>query len=324
MAHFFGVEPSIESHSGAMDALARCIMCLDDFKSLEHQPCACSTACPNNHLICRGCLDRLIISHCRTVLRTPSTPSNINCPACKVGQGPFDFRFGFRGILQSGHKHEIQPYTDDQLKRAASKDALKMLNAVAEADQKLAALPEHEQIVKGNTDCYKCPKCEFGPVAHRACSSLNTHHGMQGISNKCPKCDFLASDISEWVRVSAAPTLPSECLEELALSQRTPLAIWITDRESHSCDGWPDRLYSRPLVFSHAYDLPSETSTIGLSLPWPTPIPWHRRLHAFTTCPDLKDLIECNKSENFHPRGRPKKRQDRIPRFAPRNSHMGR
>jgi hypothetical protein len=302
-AHFFGVEPSIESHSGAMGASAsgRCIMCLDDFKSLEHQPCACSIACPNNHQICRGCLDRLIINHCRTVLRTPSTPSNINCPACKVHQGPFYFRFGFQG-----GKHEIQPYTDDQLKRAASEDALKMLNAVAEADQKLAALPEHEQIVKGNTDCYKCPKCEFGPVAHRACSSLNTHHGMQGISNKCPKCDFLASDISEWVRISAAPTLPSErlnCLEEF--------------------DGWPAPLFpvSNPFLYAHARAFPSEEMSVRVG--WPTD--HHPNLQQpFVTFSDLKDTTESNKSDNFHPRGRPKKRQDRIPRFAPRNSHLGR
>jgi hypothetical protein len=107
------------------------------------------------------------------------------------------------------HKSEpvqVETYSDHQLRHAcggASQQALDLLASVAEADQNLAALSEDEQITNGNTDCYLCPKCKFGPVAHQACADLRAHHAHGGVSNKCPKCGFLGSSISEWIQISA-------------------------------------------------------------------------------------------------------------------------
>jgi hypothetical protein len=107
------------------------------------------------------------------------------------------------------HKSEpvqVETYSDHQLRHAcggASQQALDLLASVAEADQNLAALPEEEQITNGNTDCYLCPECKFGPVAHQACADLRAHHDHGGVSNKCPKCGFLGSSISEWIQISA-------------------------------------------------------------------------------------------------------------------------
>jgi hypothetical protein len=98
---------------------------------------------------------------------------------------------------------QIEPYTDEQLKLGASQQALDLLASVTQADQALAALPESEQITNGNTDCYLCPQCKFGPVAHSACADLTSHHAQGGVSNKCPKCGFFGSCISEWIQISA-------------------------------------------------------------------------------------------------------------------------
>lgn len=56
----------------------------------------------------------------------------------------------------------------------------------------------------GSYNAYMCPSCEFGPVAHMACSSLGTHHGQnQGnarINNACPRCGWFGDSISKWRR----------------------------------------------------------------------------------------------------------------------------
>lgn len=99
----------------------------------------------------------------------------------------------------------VASYTSQQLRHAcggASEQALQLLTSVALADEKLAALSESEQLTTGNTDCYLCPKCKFGPVAHQACADLRAHHGSQGVSNECPKCGFLGSNITEWIQIA--------------------------------------------------------------------------------------------------------------------------
>ena len=192
---------------------SQCLMCFDDLASniktlgLETQ-LPSGITCPRNHQICRTCLDNLIIERCNTVLHTPSTPSQIDCPSCQAARSLRLF-----DLLNQRHSstNAVSSYTEEQLKHAcggASKAALELLESVAQADKELAALPESEQITNGNSDCYLCPKCKFGPVAHQACSDLLAHHGSQGVSNKCPKCGFLGSHISEWIQI-AEPRAPA-------------------------------------------------------------------------------------------------------------------
>jgi hypothetical protein len=176
----------------------RCILCFDDVAAEPDTKISCGITCPRSHLIHRQCLDSLIVNHCETVLHTPSTPSHIDCPACTA-------RRNQEVMLRPFHNSvpiRVLPYTEEQLKLGASQKALDLLTAVAQADQTLAALPENEQITNGNTDCYLCPECKFGPVAHAACANLTSHHAHGGVSNKCPKCGFLGSCISQWIRIS--------------------------------------------------------------------------------------------------------------------------
>jgi hypothetical protein len=241
---------------------SQCVMCFDvlaplrlETKFIEHFvstqalgsdarlfPCgsdSCDTetlprgiTCPRGHVICRGCLDSLIVERCSSVLHTPSTPSTICCPTCQATNSLG--RFVFERSRQDGG---VWSYTEEQLKRAcggASQHALQLLESVAEADEKLAALPESEQITNGNTDCYLCPKCKFGPVAHLACDDLSAHHGLQGVSNKCPECGFLAHHISEWIRI-AEPRLPALSIPPLPVHDRhDPIihSLWPTDDDS--------------------------------------------------------------------------------------------
>ena len=180
----------------------RCILCFDDVALESDTAVPCGITCHRNHVIHRQCLDSLIVNHCETVLHTPSTPSHIHCPACTACRNTQIMFLPF-------HKSEyvqVETYSDNQLRHAcggASQQALDLLAAVAQADRNLAALPEDEQITNGNTDCYLCPQCKFGPVAHQACADLRAHHAHGGVSNKCPKCGFLGSSISEWIEISA-------------------------------------------------------------------------------------------------------------------------
>ena len=80
----------------------------------------------------------------------------------------------------------------------ASKLARSLLAQVAAADLALSQLNAEEQLKTGQKDCYQCPKCKFGPIAHTACSDLSSHHGRHGISNQCPQCSFFADKISKW------------------------------------------------------------------------------------------------------------------------------
>ena len=224
----FRVEPEKPSN--------RCVMCFDDLKSPDldaqfpidddgrgpsvlsdetqmvcrssgscldpHAGLPSGIACPRNHLICRGCLDNLIVDRCSTVLHTPSTPSQIDCPSCQAARA-------LSHMMLKPNVGSVASYTSEQLRHAcggASEQALELLTSVALADEKLATMSESEQLTTGNTDCYLCPKCKFGPVAHQACADLRAHHGSQGVSNKCPKCGFLGSNITEWIQIAEPRT----------------------------------------------------------------------------------------------------------------------
>jgi len=49
-------------------------------------------------------------------------------------------------------------------------------------------------------DARQCGRCGTGPVMHRSCSDLRSHHGRDGISNACSACDWFAADINLWPR----------------------------------------------------------------------------------------------------------------------------
>jgi hypothetical protein len=47
-------------------------------------------------------------------------------------------------------------------------------------------------------DPRQCAACAFGPVDHRGCANLVTHHGERGVSNRCPRCDWFGSSLNAW------------------------------------------------------------------------------------------------------------------------------
>merc|ERR1712048_8747 len=48
----------------------------------------------------------------------------------------------------------------------------------------------------------QCGRCNFGPVDHKACANLRSHHGQcvgsTHIDNSCPKCHWFSDDIKDW------------------------------------------------------------------------------------------------------------------------------
>jgi hypothetical protein len=164
---------------------------------------SCSTVvrCVNNHPIHRECLDSLIEHQCKKVLAVPSESSLIGCSVCRA------------------------TFTKEQLTNAgggAKAKVLSLLKQVESADAALSKLDPEQQVKTGNKDCYMCPKCNFGPVAHTACADLSAHDGKRGVSNKCPKCSFFTDKISKWKkwdggRDGAAPEEVISSSEELVM-----------------------------------------------------------------------------------------------------------
>lgn len=149
-----------------------CPICQESAEASQNAVC-----CVQNHPFHRVCLNSLIEHQCKKVLAVPSESSQISCPICK------------------------SVFKQNQLRKeggGASKKVLELLNKVDAADDALRKLDPEEQVKIGNKDCYMCPKCNFGPVAHTACADLSAHDGHRGISNKCPKCSFFADKISKW------------------------------------------------------------------------------------------------------------------------------
>ncbi|CAJ1389900.1 unnamed protein product [Effrenium voratum] len=48
----------------------------------------------------------------------------------------------------------------------------------------------------------QCGRCGLGPIDHRGCSNLRSHHGEQDgggvVSNACPRCGWFARTLSQW------------------------------------------------------------------------------------------------------------------------------
>jgi len=196
-----------------------------------------------------------------------------------------------------------------------------MMGKVAAADQALAALSEDEQISKGNTDCYRCPKCQFGPVAHRACSNLATHHESGGINNKCPKCGFFGRDISEWIPTSSS-------------SKVRPVRVVPPFHHVIQFGNFTGFELSFPFSNSGNSDFSEKCpGLVSIDFFWPAFSRRHATKSDFLEkCSSCRSAESCreaennlffgNRDNNFHRHCLPKKRQDRIPRFqnTPRSS----
>lgn len=66
------------------------------------------------------------------------------------------------------------------------------------------SLEELNEVAAAMDDPRQCGRCGFGPVDHRGCSDLSAHHGEvsipggAAISNRCPRCGWFVSVLSEW------------------------------------------------------------------------------------------------------------------------------
>ena len=60
-------------------------------------------------------------------------------------------------------------------------------------------------------NAYMCPRCGCGPIDHRACADLKSHHGERvsakgtakgtakgRVSNACPQCGWFSRDLADW------------------------------------------------------------------------------------------------------------------------------
>ena len=150
----------------------QCSICMTNGKSNE------GVICPKgDHFMHRDCLDQWITSCCSEYLSAgPSKPSTVACPH---------------------NSRKCCVFTPDQLRRGgggASASCIALLNRVDEAEAALKRMPPAEQLRRANQDAYMCPRCQFGPIAHYACSNVSWE------GNKCPKCSYHTGNISGWAK----------------------------------------------------------------------------------------------------------------------------
>eukprot|EP00927_Polykrikos_kofoidii_P085473 TRINITY_DN9309_c0_g1_i1.p1 TRINITY_DN9309_c0_g1~~TRINITY_DN9309_c0_g1_i1.p1 ORF type:complete len:552 (-),score=34.83 TRINITY_DN9309_c0_g1_i1:247-1770(-) len=68
------------------------------------------------------------------------------------------------------------------------------------------SLEELNELAIAMADPRQCARCGFGPVDHRGCSNLQTHHteittsgrSRTQVSNACPRCGWFTRDLSSW------------------------------------------------------------------------------------------------------------------------------
>merc|ERR1719491_559552 len=82
-------------------------------------------------------------------------------------------------------------------------DSVRLIHSERTGDQ--LSLEELNELAGTMDDPRQCARCGFGPVDHRGCSNLRTHHleiraGGQRTrtSNACPRCSWFGSNLASW------------------------------------------------------------------------------------------------------------------------------
>eukprot|EP00928_Gymnodinium_smaydae_P005628 TRINITY_DN11910_c0_g7_i1.p1 TRINITY_DN11910_c0_g7~~TRINITY_DN11910_c0_g7_i1.p1 ORF type:complete len:813 (-),score=50.79 TRINITY_DN11910_c0_g7_i1:238-2583(-) len=85
-------------------------------------------------------------------------------------------------------------------------DTLRVVRSERTGD--VLSIEELNDIAVTMDDPRQCGRCAFGPVDHRGCSNLSTHHhevsvrggGRSQASNACPRCEWFTSSLHDWPR----------------------------------------------------------------------------------------------------------------------------
>ena len=103
--------------------------------------------------------------------------------------------------------------------KLASLRTLRRRNNIYFNNQPLS-LAELREIASSMEDPRQCGRCGFGPVDHRGCNNLATHHGevcvsgrwahgFNRLSNACPRCGWFVSQLSRWPHWDEAQHTPA-------------------------------------------------------------------------------------------------------------------
>jgi len=101
-----------------------------------------------------------------------------------------------------------------QTKRCLYQEAFEEISAKVEMLQKKNNILETEMMEEqvrlqfkkddGTFGGFMCPDCKFGPIDHRDCNDLRTHHDQQVgnavINNGCPVCGFFTPILRNWLQ----------------------------------------------------------------------------------------------------------------------------
>jgi hypothetical protein len=110
------------------------------------------------------------------------------------------------GLAAAGGEPDSFEATQKRLQAAVGAAAGRLATAGSGGSGSSAALML--ALRKEFPNAYQCGSCGFGPVDHKACADLRTHHGEAWAAggggkggktdNGCPKCGWFSAQLSDW------------------------------------------------------------------------------------------------------------------------------
>ena len=191
---------------------AECIVCAEACTDSTAFIACDSHAEAEGHLMCKACFGAYAESQLEqetSVVRARG--AKLRCPHWLPELG------GCRGCFSDHHAAMMLPASlhlmlvEQQHEQVRAEEAAKqteiLTRVTAQLRAKLPGLSQEllaRQLRDALPGAKQCGRCGAGPVMHRACSNLRTHHGDRAkdgrghIDNSCRQCGWFVSDISAW------------------------------------------------------------------------------------------------------------------------------
>lgn len=187
-----------------------CMCCFEDIA-----PDAPPLRCRSNHLFCRSCVDRCC-AEARN--RTDGTESDVSiaCLApvgCTSKLGPECLMLCAEGtrLVEDGVCARLRPVVARIYRESRAEQYRFGKDEDVAFSERLAFLRSD-----GSFAALQCGMCGYGPILHKDCDDLIEHHeqrtpGGGMISNKCPACGHLSSDVQDMPRWTGGPVIELDC-----------------------------------------------------------------------------------------------------------------
>lgn len=194
----FTDSPSFSSSSADYDDVT-CVLCYDEFSWRDDGDEVGIVCSYNAHFTCRKCACARIKHHLarRTAEGTPlSRDLRRDGTPCPVIGCDTEWPLTPLIKLLPSSSSYAEAYIEDRTKLLLIESLASLTPTtggpgIASARDVVPALLSEEILrrkLRSEGKVYQCRACGHGPVQHRDCEMLRTHHGQNGVSNACAEC----------------------------------------------------------------------------------------------------------------------------------------